>query len=317
MAAKIGKPSAKAGDNVVKLPTRKAKGAGGAQRKPAAEGSVLKPRTDTVAPKSPPPMGDNKGPKPDPKAEERAIIQAQQDKLRGLTAKHVEIDARKKIIQASMDEENSKLKEVRAAIQNIGIPLAIFDESYEAIKLKTKRRDLEAYERVRKVVREAFGQPTEEQPDLLDNIPVAAQPAVHWEAEGYRDGISGEAYDLREIPPEHHQDYLRGFNQSQARNAEGLNALQAEAPAPSAAPLIPAEGEEGEEDDDDAAPTEAEVDSALAQVGTEAEAAVDAGDQARDDAIRDGERPPGTTDEEWEAAAAAKPSAGGEAESFG
>lgn len=268
MAEKLNAANAKPKNNVVKLPTRKAKGASGAKRTIPKDGDVLKPRPDVAA-------GHNQGPKSDPKKDEAAIRQAQQDKLRGLTQKHIEIDARITVISASLSEERGRRSEIRTAIHNIGIPMEIFEESYRALKLKTKRRDLEAYERIRDVVREAFNQPRGPQDDLFAKIPKAAQPAVFWEAEGYTHGISNQPYDMSEVPPEHHQDYLRGFQQSTARNAAGLKALESDM-----APISNG-------------------------VGAKIVADLKADAEAKDDAWEDDEIAPG--DAEWEAAAPAVP----------
>lgn len=213
MAGKLGDDN-----KVVTLPTRAARGAGKSRpRKPPAQ--------------TKPPIPKGKGglrARPKGAGDERALRDALQLQLIGLRAKHTAVDIKIAVKREEIRSLNEDRKVIRGAIETAGMPLALFDEAYE--DGKTSRVDLARKEASRSLVREAYGLPTGTQGELFtgeDKTPEAAKPAVYWEAEGYRAGISGLDPDkMPKPPPEHLQDFQRGLNQATSRNAEGLKELK-------------------------------------------------------------------------------------------
>ena len=227
-------------NNVVKLgATRKAKGAkssGGAPRKPRL---VTPAHEEKPKIREPKPVAVTGSSAPSD-AEQRAH---QQDKLVALHTKHRAVDNRMDVVKAALQEINLEKKQIRAAIENAGFPLKLYDEAYDELKLKTKRVDLEAKEKIRGLIREALGLPAGPQASLLDKLPDAGKAAVHWANIGFRDCINGEAADPVKAgcPPENTQDYLTGHGDASAVHARGIKQLAEEPVKPSAEPLITAE----------------------------------------------------------------------------
>lgn len=233
MAAKLESD----GKNVVHLSTRKAKGAkstGGRARKPR-----LIPAKHEDAPK-------RSGPKPETvigvQPTDAELRRNMQDKLIGLHSKHRTIDNRLEVALAAISDIKLEKKEVRAAIENSGFPLSLYDEAYKELKLKTARIDLEQKEQIRGLIREALGLPAGPQPSLLDKLPEAAKPAVYWDDIGFREGMAGDAPDEKKahVPPENLQDYLKGHGRASERHAQGIKTLAKEMAEPKrdAKPLV-------------------------------------------------------------------------------
>lgn len=211
MADKLGESA-----TIHKLPTRAAKGAG--KSKPRKSAAQSKPRI---------PVGKaGLRAKPRDASDERKLREALQLQLIGLRSKHTRIDVEMDVLREKLKEKNEERKIIRAAIETAGMPLKLFDEAYD--DGKTSRVDLDRKERLRAIVREAFGEPAGPQQDFIadDKTPEAVKPGVYWESEGYRCGIAGLDPDkLPKPPPEHIQDFQRGINAATSRNAEGLKAL--------------------------------------------------------------------------------------------
>lgn len=211
MADKLGDD-----DKVVKLPTRAAKGASGSKpRKPAAQ---AKARIPTA-------RGDAGKPKHRSASSEAKLREALQLQLIGYRSKHTKVDLELDAIREKLKEKGEEKKIIRAAIETAGMPLALFDESYK--DGKTSRVDLEKKERLRQIIREAYGLSSGPQQSFMDKLPEAVQPSVYWEAEGYRVGIGmldPEAWP--KPPPEHRNDFERGLNSASSRNAAGIKKLE-------------------------------------------------------------------------------------------
>lgn len=228
MAAKLQSDNA---TNVHVLAPRKAKGAGGQKRKGPSTNRT-KPRPGESRPATTKKAGQPTD------AEIRAN---QQDRLIALHTQHRTIENREAVAGEAMSEIRGQKKLIRAAIQNAGFPLELYDEADKKLKLKTKRTDLEARERIRGLIHEAFGLPVGPQPELaLEGVPEAARPALHWETIGYQQGIDGLFADPERdgVPPENLQDYMRGFESVTRRNAAGIKALKADPPKGAAAPPL-------------------------------------------------------------------------------
>lgn len=211
------------GATVHQLQPRKAKGAGGQKRKgPSINRS--KPRAGESKPAA----------RVAAQPSEADIRRDQQDRLVALHTKHRTVENREAVASEALSEIRGDKKLIRAAIQNAGFPLALYDEANKKLKLKTKKTDLEQQERLRGLIFEAFGLPVGPQPELaLEGVPEAARPALHWEGVGYTACISGEFADGERdgVPPENLQDYMKGFSQGTARNAAGIKKLAADPPA--------------------------------------------------------------------------------------
>lgn len=221
--------------NVTKLPTRAARGAGAsAPKKPAAK---LKPAV---------PPG-----RPALKSEEK-LRESLKLQLVGYTAQHRGVDTEIAVLKEEIKGLNARRKQIRTAIQTAGMPLALFDESYE--DAGTSRVDLELKEKLRRIVREAHGLMVEAQADLLEKLPEGAKGAVYWEAQGYQDGIGGKfAEKPKECPPENAQDYLRGHANAMEVNAKGIKAVAAAASesakdVPGDTTVIPDEDDDSDRD---------------------------------------------------------------------
>lgn len=252
MAEKLGDDANK----VVQLPARAARGAG--KSKPTKPGTQLKPDESEREAK-----GGN-GPPTD--AEIRANLQ---DRLIALTAKHRAVDNKIDVIKAELDEVNGEKKEIRTAIENSGFRLDLFDEGYSVLRQRTKRIDLEAKEKMRDLMWEAWGLPRNgAQPDLLKGVPKAAKPAVYWEAQGYQAGITGDGCgpeDLKtwNVPPGNETDFTRGWHMAMERNSKGLKRLEEDA-AIEPPTALEAAADEREEAQEAEAGEPAAVDEALA-----------------------------------------------------
>lgn len=241
--------------NVVHLSPRKAKGAGGQKRKGPSTNRMKpkaheeKPKRQTAAQKAaeaafkanpPPAVADNvpgtPAPAPAPAAKkitaqptDADIRRDLQDKLVALHGRHRAIDNRLAVAEAAASEIRGEKKELRAAIQNAGFPLATYDEAYKKLALKTKRTDLESQEKMRALIFEALGLPVGPQPELnLTGLPEAAKPAVYWEETGYKAAIGNEFSDVERdgVPPENVQDYMQGYARGTAVNARGIGKLE-------------------------------------------------------------------------------------------
>lgn len=227
MAAKL---EAQTSATVHQLKPRKAKGAGGQKRKGASTGR-LKPREGESKPAAVRKAGQ---------PSDADIRSGLQDRLIALHTQHRTAENREAVASEALSEIRGDKKLIRAAIQNAGFPLELYDEANKKLKLKTKRTDLEERERIRGLIHEAFGLPVGPQPELaLEGIPEAARPALHWESFGYQQGIDGLFADPARdnVPPENLQDYMRGFESVTRRNAAGMKSLSAD-PAPAAAPPL-------------------------------------------------------------------------------
>jgi hypothetical protein len=172
------------------------------------------------------------------------IRQGQQDRLIALHTRHRAVDNRLEVAKAAMSDIALEKKEVRAAIQNAGFPLATYDEAYSELRLKTKKTDLIAKEKIRGLIREALGLPAGPQAELdLAGVPEAARPALHWRGVGYQQALLGEFADPQRdgVPPEAVQEYMAGFGDVTKINARGLKSLKDEAPGtmPTAAGIGP------------------------------------------------------------------------------
>lgn len=230
MAAKLTESNNK----VVALRPGKARGAGGAKRsgKPV---NRLKPAAHEAKPK-------RSVAKTQPS--DADIRRNMQDRLLALHTQHRTVDNRLDVAKAAIADIALEKKEIRAAIQNAGFPLALYDEGYNELKLKTKTVDLVQKEAIRGLIREALGLPAGPQPSLLDALPEAAKPAAYWNEVGYREALVTFADPAAAgCPPENNQDYMAGYHECQEKIGQGIKTLAKEAPKPSAAPLIPAENE--------------------------------------------------------------------------
>lgn len=248
-------------NNVTKLPTRAAKGAG--KSKPSAPAPKLK---------SPIPPG-----RPALKSEEK-LRESLKLQIIGYTAQHRNVDEMLAVLAEEVKTLNGQKKQIRTAIRTAGMPLELFDESYK--DQGTSRVDLDRKEKLRAIVREAHGLMVQAQGDLLDKVPEGERGAVYWEAQGYQDAIAGKFSDegLKDCPPDHHQAYLKGHHNGTAANAAGIKAVQATAAAtegkvgPGQEGVIP----EGDEDDDSDRDLEADGEK------TDVEKALDNGTEAID-----------------------------------
>lgn len=265
MAKTLG---AKGGDNVTKLPARAARGAG--KSKPAAEPKRMKP----TMPKAKETPAAAATAQPETQADrDRKLRENLQARLVGLRSNHNSIVAAEDALKAELRDLNAKKKEIRAAVQQCGVPLSVFDEALA--DAEATRVDLKAKEKARDLLREAFGLVTLTQPDLLENLPEAAKPGVYWEAQGYQDGIAGKFCEVPAgCPPENEPDYRRGFDNAMEANAKGIQALDAFKKAPAADDSDG--GDEGDDapdvkaQDEDGAPA-GDAETASAETGEAAE----------------------------------------------
>lgn len=206
MARTLG---AKSAPNVVKLPTRAAKGA--ASSKPKADAPKLK-------------SGVPSSSRPAPKTEAN-LREALQLQIVGFTAQHRAVDAELAAFEEEIKAIRQRKKQIRTAIHTAGMPLALFDESYE--DAGTSRVDLDRKEKLRAIVREAHGLMVATQGELLNKVAEPAKPEVYWEAQGYQDGIGGKFAEApKDCPPENVQNYLKGHGNAMKRNAEGITAAK-------------------------------------------------------------------------------------------
>lgn len=239
---------------VVKMPTRAAKGAGKSKpRKPAAEAKARIPAA--------------KGEKPrlTSASQEAKLREALQLQLIGLRSKHTKVDLEIEAIREKLKEKGEEKKIIRSAIETAGMPLALFDEAYS--DAKTSRVDLEKKERLRSIVREAYGLAAGPQQNFLDRLPEAVKPSVYWEAEGYRCGIGIlDPNEWPKPPGEHRNDFERGLNSASSRNAAGIKQLkrsetELRTPVGAAAPDDDSDRDEEDEDEGDAGGGQAEGDA--------------------------------------------------------
>lgn len=268
-------------ENVTTLPARAAKGAGGSKpRNPKAK----------LPPAIPAAKGAKKaGAAPQPGATvdtDTSVREAAQLKLIGWRQRHRDLDNKIDVLKGELKELNTQKKEVRTAIQTV-IPLRLFDEAYE--DAGTSRVDLDKKESLRTLVREAYGLSVAPQGDMLKDVPVAVQPAVYWEAEGYKDGIAGKDPKAPDgCPPENGPDYMRGYSMGQARNTMGLKTLKADGSsgpgltAEEAASAAAGGDAEGEEED------QHNGDEPIDEGAAEASAVPDTGIEKLDEWAKDG-----------------------------
>lgn len=244
--------------NVTQLPTRAAKGAG-----------KSKPTEPKVKLKSAVPPG-----RPQLKSEEK-LRESLKLQIVGYTAQHRGVDAELAVMKEEVKALNQRKKQIRTAIQTAGMPLALFDESYD--DAGTSRVDLDLKEKLRRIVREAHGLMVEAQGELLDGLPEGAKGAVYWEAQGYQDGIGGKFANAgaADCPPEHKQDYLRGHANAMEINAKGIKAV-ASAPKPDAAPAAEDDKSDRDEEDEDADQSDVEKAIGEGAESVDAPAATDA-----------------------------------------
>lgn len=217
---------------------RKAKGAGGAKRSSKPTNRMKTPEQDKPA------RGANKAaaraaaPRQPTEAETRA---ATQQRLVALHHQHEEANTKIIVAQEALAVLKTNKAEIRAAIQNSCVPLAIYDEVLGKVRKKTKRNDNELYEKQRALAFEAFALPCGAQPelDLTGKMPDPARAAVYWEEVGYQTIVAGSGQFLDPqrdgVPPENLQDYMKGGERGNATLGAGIKALK-EKPAPSAAP---------------------------------------------------------------------------------
>lgn len=230
MAAKLNgsQPSA----TVHQLKPRKAKGAGGQKRKGPST-TRTKPR-----PGESKPAAAKKSAHPS----DAEVRQNTQNRLVALHQQHRGIEAKMSAAAEVTSELRTKKMEIRAAIQNTCVPLAIYDELHKKVTAKTKRADNELYEKQRAMAFEAFALPVGPTAELdFKDVPEAVRPALHWETLGYQMGVDGQFADHARdgVPPENLQDYMRGFHSATARNSAGIKALKADpAPVKAAAPPL-------------------------------------------------------------------------------
>lgn len=226
MAKDLG---AKGGDNVTKLPTRAARGAG--KSKPTPDPKRMKP---AMPPEKETAVSAASAPVETQADRDKKLRENLQARLVGLRSNHNAIVAAEDALKAELKDVTAKKKEIRAAVQGCGVPLSVFDEALG--DAESSRVDLKAKEKARDLIREAYGLVTLSQPDLLENLPEAAKPGVYWESEGYKDGIAGKFSKVPEgCPPENHSDYRRGFDNAMEANAKGIKALEttpSDAPPP-------------------------------------------------------------------------------------
>lgn len=284
MAKTLG---AKGGDNVTKLPARAARGAG--KSKPSANPKRMKPAIPNEK-KTPAAAATAQ---PETQADrDRKLRENLQARLVGLRSNHNSIVAAEEALKAELRELTAKKKEIRAAVQQCGVPLSVFDEALG--DAEATRVDLKAKEKARDLIREAYGLVTLTQPDLLDNLPEAAKPGVYWEAQGYQDGIAGKFCEIPAgCPPENEPDYRRGFDNAMEANAKGIKALDEF----KATPPSQADDDEGAGDGSDDETPEAKRDADFAAISEGLEQAVemeeaaktDEGDAAPSDASAEGD----------------------------
>jgi hypothetical protein len=153
------------------------------------------------------------------------------ERVAALTNQHRQLDNKMDAVRQTLDELNGDRKLIRTAIGSSGIPLEVFDERYEKMKLKTKRTDLEAIERARAICSEAMGLIVTEQAQLdFAKLPEGAKVGVHWRAVGYQAGVAGEKCDPAGAgcPPEATQEYTQGWGEGQTVIAAGLKLVKAD-----------------------------------------------------------------------------------------
>lgn len=211
MAQKLGKSTA---SNVTQLPTRAARGAG--KSKPGK----APPQMKSAIPKA---RGSVKDPPITDVEQERKLREALQLRLIGYRKRHHDIDVQISALREEIKEQAALRKEVRNAIEGAGMPLALFDESYA--DARSQRVDLARKEKLRAIIREAYGLPAGPQESLLDKIPTPAQASVYWRAEGYKLGIAGVDPESTKCPGENLNDLLAGHHDAMKANAEGLKAV--------------------------------------------------------------------------------------------
>lgn len=235
--------------NVTKLPTRAARGAG--KSKPTEPKVKLKPAV---------PPG-----RPQLKSEDK-LRESLKLQIVGYTAQHRGVDAELAVLKEQVKSLNQRKKQIRSAILTAGMPLALFDESYD--DAGTSRVDLELKEKLRRIVREAHGLMVVQQGDLLEKLPEGARGAVYWEAQGYQDGIGGKfAEKPKDCPGEHVQDYLRGHANAMEINAKGIEAVKKADAAPKDVagqtdPIPEDDDSDRDEDDDQTDPEKAVAEGA-------------------------------------------------------
>lgn len=192
--------------DVTQFPARKARGAGGAKGV-HSEGRLKTP--------------EHRASGADPTiAEQRRHLQ---DKLVDFTAKHRALDNQMDTAMSAVDGVRGKVKELRSAIRRAGFPMELFDIGYAKVKLKTKKSDLEAQERMRGLMWEAWSIPYGDQPDLFQGLPDAARAARYWFLEGQQAGMLGEPCAAPEgMPGENMSDFTKGWGEGQSSIARGM-----------------------------------------------------------------------------------------------
>lgn len=233
--------SLEAGDgNVVRLPPRKARGAGG-QKRSSKPTSRLKPKAHEEkartrakaeaafkAADASIPEGVNSSTTasaPAPQPSEAEVRRAAQDRLIALHGRLKPIEGKISAAQEVLSGLKSEKIAVRGQIQQHCVPLAVYDEVRKRVDAKTKRADNELYEKQRALAFEAFGLPCGPAPELdLRAVPEAAKPAIFWTEVGYNAAVSGHFADPQRdgVPPENVQDYMTGVSDGIARTAAGL-----------------------------------------------------------------------------------------------
>ncbi len=208
-----------------RLKPRKAKGAGGQKRKGP---STTRLKTTPAAAKPAQPTDAD-------------IRRNTQDRLVALHTQHRQAEHKIAAAQEVVSAAKTKKAEIRAAIQNTCVPLAIYDELHKKVTAKTKRADNELYEKQRAIAFEAFALPCGPTAELdLQGVADASRPALYWEEMGYHVAIDGAgqfADSQRDgVPPENVQDYMRGHQTGTARIGAGLKALKETAPAAAVQP---------------------------------------------------------------------------------
>lgn len=191
-AAKPKTPSAKRGrPSKAELAARQANEAAG-QASADAGGSPLAKPADTA-----PAFGHNR-------ATEGLFLRHLQTH-NGLTANIEELKLRVK-------EARGKLKDHRTLMKSDGIVLREFDDTLEA--LETERVDLLAKEERRVLYFEWLGLPTLRS---ADTVKIEKTPAARWYNLGNIDGRLGKERKIPDgCPPEHGQDWLKGWEHGQA-----------------------------------------------------------------------------------------------------
>lgn len=230
MAAKLTQTA-----TIHKLAPRKAKGAGGQKRKGPST-TRLKPAAGTSKPAAP-----RKSSQPS----DAEIRQNTQNRLVALHTQHRATEHKMTAASEVLSDLRTKKQEIRAAIQNTCVPLAIYDELHKKVTAKTKRADNELYEKQRAMAFEAFALPCGPTAELdFKGVPEASRPALYWEEMGYHVAIDGAgqfADPQRDgVPPENVQDYMKGHQRGTARIGEGFKSLKKDEAKPKtdAAPLM-------------------------------------------------------------------------------